>query len=362
MKNITFHCQVITPMFLSGVDKISPELRPPSIKGMLRFWWRALNSHLSIEDLRKNEAKIFGGSGEDEGRSKVVIRIGNKNVYEKDSLWSEIPHDNRTSRKGKKYKVPKKYHGISYLIYSPLMLNDDTFINVNSTFDVKIIYNENSNINLVKDVVYPFWCMSFLSGIGTRSRRGGGNISVTCDDDYQNLFLHNGNVISKKSGMKEFLSDILSTITVNQNTPTNISYSILKDSNVYVFDPKADWKDALNSIGEPFKSFRDSVKGQIKKTPNFGFPIRHRNKTLMRGGISRNGRNISKIERSSSPLIFRIIKSEQNYFPLIIWLNSKLLPNGHSIMDKHGGNISTPNNTIINDFIKTLNNYEVLTI
>ena len=67
-------CSIITSMFLSGADG-KPELRAPSIKGAMRFWWRAMNGHLSPEDLKRKETAIFGGSGEKDGRSKVVIKI-----------------------------------------------------------------------------------------------------------------------------------------------------------------------------------------------------------------------------------------------------------------------------------------------
>ncbi|OPX29474.1 MAG: type III-B CRISPR module RAMP protein Cmr1 [Candidatus Omnitrophica bacterium 4484_171] len=48
MKTITFECETITPMFLAGADGRTPELRPPSIKGAMRFWWRAMNGHLPL--------------------------------------------------------------------------------------------------------------------------------------------------------------------------------------------------------------------------------------------------------------------------------------------------------------------------
>ncbi len=41
MKSIKFTLETITPLFLAGADGQTPELRPPSIKGMMRFWWRA---------------------------------------------------------------------------------------------------------------------------------------------------------------------------------------------------------------------------------------------------------------------------------------------------------------------------------
>ncbi len=62
-------------MFLAGADGKTPELRPPSIKGLMRFWWRAMNGHLPLEELKKEEGKIFGTSDEKIGRSKFNIRI-----------------------------------------------------------------------------------------------------------------------------------------------------------------------------------------------------------------------------------------------------------------------------------------------
>ncbi|MBO2534024.1 MAG: type III-B CRISPR module RAMP protein Cmr1 [Thermoactinomycetaceae bacterium] len=35
--------QIITPLVLSGADQGGAELRLPSVKGMLRYWYRALD-------------------------------------------------------------------------------------------------------------------------------------------------------------------------------------------------------------------------------------------------------------------------------------------------------------------------------
>lgn len=74
MEHITFTCRVITPMFLAGADGSTPELRAPSIKGAMRFWWRALHGHLPLKELKEREAAIFGGSGDKVSRSKITIR------------------------------------------------------------------------------------------------------------------------------------------------------------------------------------------------------------------------------------------------------------------------------------------------
>jgi CRISPR-associated protein Cmr1 len=90
MKTIAFECETITPMFLGSADGRTPELRPPSIKGAMRFWWRAMNGHLSLEDVKKEEAELFGGSGEKEGRSRIVLRVKSDTEPEKGST---IRHD-----------------------------------------------------------------------------------------------------------------------------------------------------------------------------------------------------------------------------------------------------------------------------
>jgi len=68
--------RIVTPMFLGGANPSEQaELRVPSIKGALRFWWRALmwGKVTDIADLRRKEAELFGSS--DVGQSKVLLRL-----------------------------------------------------------------------------------------------------------------------------------------------------------------------------------------------------------------------------------------------------------------------------------------------
>jgi len=72
MKTVTFICESITPMFMYGADGKTPELRPASIKGVMRFWWRAIHGDLSLKELHKKEGDIFGST---EKRSSFSIKI-----------------------------------------------------------------------------------------------------------------------------------------------------------------------------------------------------------------------------------------------------------------------------------------------
>lgn len=54
--------RVVTPMFLSGADQSKAELRLPSFKGVLRFWWRALADERDLGKLHQQEDTLFGST------------------------------------------------------------------------------------------------------------------------------------------------------------------------------------------------------------------------------------------------------------------------------------------------------------
>jgi CRISPR-associated protein Cmr1 len=55
--------RIVTPLFLGGAEpKKSCEVRGPSIKGAMLFWWRALRPGVPLADLRRQESELFGSS------------------------------------------------------------------------------------------------------------------------------------------------------------------------------------------------------------------------------------------------------------------------------------------------------------
>lgn len=161
MKSITFTCEVITPMFLAGADGSTPELRPASIKGAMRFWWRAMNGHLPIEDekndkgevikkgLKTTEAEIFGGSGSKQSRSKISIRIS-----------------------AEKIKLGKiKNNDVKYLAYGA---EDRRFIDIGSTFKVHLVFEHIDGLDIAKEIKLAFSLLSYCGGLGAKSRNGFG--------------------------------------------------------------------------------------------------------------------------------------------------------------------------------------------
>lgn len=72
-----YEIDLITPMYGGGVvagvvDEEMP-VRATSVRGQLRFWWRLLYGlKLSLNDMRKEEAAIFGST---QSASKVALRV-----------------------------------------------------------------------------------------------------------------------------------------------------------------------------------------------------------------------------------------------------------------------------------------------
>jgi CRISPR-associated protein Cmr1 len=140
-------------MFLNGADGVIPELRAPSIKGALRFWWRALHGHLSIEQLKKAETDIFGGSGKTVLRSQLLLKV--------------LPID--TLNVEKRSLVPHKH------------MPQSAFTEGNQ-FQVQITLSSSTSKRdhqLTKEqAIALFQLACYLGGFGKRVRRGMGSVNI----------------------------------------------------------------------------------------------------------------------------------------------------------------------------------------
>lgn len=136
-------------MFLAGADGKTPELRAPSIKGAMRFWWRALHGHLPLKELKEREAAIFGGVGAGQGRSKVIVRV------------SDLGLNTRSAE-----LVPHK----------PFMKQQA--IQEEEEFEVALSLTMNLPNFTIKHLKHLFELVCILGGFGKRARRGMGSVYI----------------------------------------------------------------------------------------------------------------------------------------------------------------------------------------
>ncbi len=303
MESMKIKCEIVTPLLMHGANGKNAELREQSFKGVMRFWWRAINGNLSLKELKEKEAEIFGNTS---GKSSFRMRLKNKNIH-------------KMTYFAYKKELQNKY-GLKYLWY-PIMMakKDDTpWLIEKGSFEIEFYFKDEeskSKSEIIKVLNY----INFFGNFGARSRRGAGSIKFESD----NLIKFTGD---NKENLKEFIKK-------NFEKNTNENYSTFAKE-VYIFNSKRSWTDALNYIGNLFSNFRRKNKGEVFKTPAFGFPIRHRNRDIFLG-VKEKGNNCEFLERRASLLIFKVYKVNENtYFPLIIWLEGKLLRDGYKIGKK----------------------------
>lgn len=272
-------CETITPLFLAGADGTTPELRAPSIKGALRFWWRAMNGDLvrkengnwNCTQLKEKEGKIFGDTS---NKSAIILKILNEPV-ENGIEISLTPHH----RNG--YCAPNKpnckFKNGKYGKCSKSFLKEGKFFNFELMvcFDNKII--EQKDIKKLVKVTF------LLGGLGKRSRRGFGSVKT--------IKIDNNVVFSSLSEIKSFVGTI-----IPQNQGLYPDYPLIKD--IQIGKSYNDYKDLLIKIGE---------SSHLHKDDSLGY--------------ARPGK------RLASPVYTSVIKIDDRYYPIVTTLNNDRFKN-----------------------------------
>lgn len=214
METITFHCKVITPMFLAGADGRTPELRPPSIKGAMRFWWRAMNAHLikdgKLNDLTEEEGKIFGDTKQ---RSSIL-------------LTCEMINEKR---------FPARFN--ADLRYMAFGAESRTSFGVGTEFNVCLSSKNQVHLKEAKRV---FSLLTHLGGLGAKSRNGFGAFVCKDADSFDKILKYD----------------------CFQNPSKHSSFTSIGDeTEIYrSIDPKENWQDAIKELKEVYA---DNAKKKI---------------------------------------------------------------------------------------------------
>jgi len=346
MFRIKLKCKTITPMFMAGADGKTPELRPSEFKGMMRFWWRAIKAEDNIEKLREEEAEIFGGTGEKEGKSKIILKVYSQpsNQFLGDNLEKNYNLDLQFDRKAN--CLIGKHSGIGYLLYSTVLHNQERrYIKPDFSFNIELSsYDE----KCFKNALASLWAAIYLGGFGTRARRGGGNIVVEkVEGDVERIkFIPEGdNSEEIFKWIKINLEECFKLI--NNGPPKNFctKYSNFSFSRVIISNKTfQDWKVVLDDIGKIYAKFRTYHKGNIFDVAVFGLPVMHKNKTKIE---SKNSK------KRGSPIIIKIFLSNKNFYWAVLRLTGEFLPENDFLISKRRGEIDKtqkPDYKLIDEF------------
>jgi CRISPR-associated protein Cmr1 len=269
MNNIIFNCEVITPMFLAGADGQTPELRAPSIKGALRFWWRAMNGHLPLKEMQSQEGKIFGST--DYGRSKVLIRVEEDMEWNGRSDASPTPHKPRFSKNA--FRAGQHFSII-------LSLFDDVDLGLNEKF-------------ILEDLRNLFLLTATFGGIGGRVRRGFGAFNI--------IKINDKNEPQKQPKTTNEINELLSNEYFKIVDKKIVSIKQLNNRYPYIKEIE---------IGSP----NDDVLKKIGNTTHDVKGIDSYDYETALGHASRG--------RFASPIYVSVIKTAKGLCPIIVTLNT----------------------------------------
>ena len=203
MMKISASYKIVTPMFLGDGLQKAESIRPPSIKGALRFWWRALNWRAvvgknaekkeALKELHSREARLFGlaakEGGEPCGQGLFLL-----------SVDSDVSKGTFVPGKGCIYMLGQG------LIEKQKLKRD--FLEQGGTFTIKLCFKPKATKDDMESVVEAMFIFGLLGGLGSRSRRGLGSVAIQSFDK-GNTALKDIKVPKNPEEMKTFLEEAL---------------------------------------------------------------------------------------------------------------------------------------------------------
>jgi len=175
MHTLTATYRIVTPLFLGDADRKATAIRPPSVKGALRFWWRALNwgrirdqcdnDAEALRRLHSEEAELFGAAAEENnphGQARFLLHA----KYTPDTVKQEFAWD--------------RFSGIQYLLGQGLWHFREKLLrscitpgSLEVKLRLKVISDEQK-----QQLQNTLLALGLFGGIGSRARRGLGSLAI----------------------------------------------------------------------------------------------------------------------------------------------------------------------------------------
>lgn len=309
MHCITLQCRTVTPMF-SGNAFQKPEIRPTEIKAAMRFWWRAMNAHLTLDELKSKETDLFGGRQKVHGNeSGYIFRRSSFNIVVEASsavIHAPLPNIPYTDNSGSRQRT---FNILNYLAYGKWDFRtgfENGYIPTNHTFRIILSMQDKSKEESLKELV---WFVGNLGGIGSKTRNGFGRFSIEIPD-----FMYDPIHIIKA----KLKPNIINSFTAFSDKVVAFSSTENHDN----------WEDALAEIGTAYLESRLEIKHDRylgEKRKYIGFPLSVREQH----GKRMVSKKIGKIERHAKSYFLTVCKADNNqHIGIIIFMP-------YAYLDKH---------------------------
>ncbi len=322
---------------MGGADRTQSEIRIPSMRGPLRFWYRAVDPNF-----KDFEAKIFGSSV-NQCQGALSMSIVQPPVQP--TCNYNIIHE-------------RSRPGLKYLAY-PLFINRATRLAIPAGTTFKIKHNilpwlKNDVADRTRRAVAAaWWLISTVGGMGQRCRRGLGSvriISVDAENWSEAQMLQSGVAVEDVKQWEQIAKTNLQQIKDWFMEFNNVIHTALnKDSVLLLLGPKntvfSSWQVALDWVGDLYKRFRSTLNHNERLS--LGLPVQKRNGCTVKGQTH---------DRSASPMMINIIRINNAFYPVVMLFNCQILaPNERIKIDCRYGQprvISKPGPVFIQKFLQ----------
>lgn len=185
MRTITATFEVVTPMFLGGADHAPMGIRPSSVKGALRFWWRAwawssvratqLDDCSALRALHAQEARLFGLAADEanSGQGLFAMHV-RSDTAEPVAQPFEHNFDN-----GILYLLGQGLGSFREGNHCTRAAIPEHKGNRTSGFEIRLIFKPQARHDDVQAVCAALELFGLLGALGSRARHGFGSVAMT---------------------------------------------------------------------------------------------------------------------------------------------------------------------------------------
>ncbi|MBI4612628.1 MAG: type III-B CRISPR module RAMP protein Cmr1 [Planctomycetes bacterium] len=315
----------VTPCFLKGVSDDTPELRAPSVRGMLRWWLRAmLGGRRDLKGIQKIESSLFGESAGDSGRQgKVFVRVEQSAgpVIRRGTSPPDCQQDYtiRETSQGKDVRQ----NPIVYLGYGPYSyergrgnITTRGAFAAGTSFAVHFLVRQRLTDGEGNALASAVWGLTRLGALGSRSRRGFGSVVLEpgggADALFEELPSEDFRAAIPTPGLRSQLLD---------GAALSPEFTALGGNTGLFRGPfHAKWQDALGWLGKAWKDCRNDIRdrhgdkhrGNVRAL--LGMPLQ----VAKQSGQKPSPVELGKVERRASPFLLRVSREGGKYIPLIL--------------------------------------------
>lgn len=283
--------ELISPAFFAGAnqDDSDCDLRPASLRGMLRWWWRTLHSgFLNPKQMLAVESAIFGSASQG-GALQIRLEVQNKthnHAYHKEYLVRDYPptSDRKTSQ------------GLHYHSFGMDERNGRRrFLAEGASWKLSLSARKQGDYaaeDILKQAKLALELLCQFGAIGAKQRKAWGSFADQPDFDLER----------SKQGAKQFRQKY----SLPDRFQADLAQSASLETMLPLLEIQTPWTHAfwaLHQIGMAAQGFAKSYKHQREKQA-LGLPRRIGNPQ------SGNWRG-PRLDRHASPTQFHLAKNDQ---------------------------------------------------